>query len=95
MSFVSMSQASAAVRVPAAGAKTFGFTVDPAVGRLRGISCIHSVFGPLELTEVSERRFEASLDSPIPKGPWRINCTMPTGGKWYRWFGMQYHVAEG
>jgi len=95
MSFVSMNRASAVVRVLAAGAKTLGFTVDSAVGRIRGISCFHCIFGPLELTEISERRAKASLDRPVPKGPWRINCTMSTGGIRYRWFGMQYYVAEG
>jgi peptidoglycan/xylan/chitin deacetylase (PgdA/CDA1 family) len=81
--------------VAASSSRTFGFTVDPAVGRIRGINCFHSVFGPLELIEVSDRRYEASLDTPVAEGSWRINCTMPTGGKRFRWFGMQYHAAEG
>ncbi|MDH3228648.1 MAG: polysaccharide deacetylase family protein [Alphaproteobacteria bacterium] len=78
-----------------ADVSTFGFTVDPAVGRIRGINCFHSSFGQLEVNEIAERRFEAKLDRPTPKGTWRINCTMPTGGKRFRWFGMQYYSAEG
>jgi len=81
--------------VSASDASTFGFTVDPAVGRIRGVNCFHSSFGQLEVKEIAERRFEAKLDKPAPKGPWRINCTMPTGGKRFRWFGMQYYSAEG
>jgi peptidoglycan/xylan/chitin deacetylase (PgdA/CDA1 family) len=79
---------------PADGSK-FGFTVDPAVGRIRGINCFHSSFGQLEVKEIAERRFEAKLAGPAPKGAWRINCTMPTGGMRYRWFGMQYYSAAG
>lgn len=79
--------------VPRSGASTFGFTVHPAVGRIRGINCFHSDFGRLDLKEVSERRFEARLGKPPPRGSWRVNCTMPTGGKRFRWFGMQYHTA--
>lgn len=78
-----------------ADASTFAFTVDPTVGRVRGINCFHSNFGQIEVKEIAERRFEAKLDRPAPKGAWRINCTMPTGGKRFRWFGMQYYTAEG
>ncbi len=73
----------------------FGFTVDPALGRIRGITCFHSTFGQLEVTKTAERRFEAKLQQPPPAGAWRINCTMPTGGKRFRWFGMQYYSAGG
>lgn len=76
------------------GASTFGFTVHPAVGRLRGINCFHSSFGQLDLREVSDRRFEVEFDRPAPAGSWRINCTMPTGGKRFRWFGAQYFTAS-
>lgn len=76
------------------GASSFGFTVHPAVGRIRGINCFHSSFGQLDLQEVSDRRFEVEFNKPAPKGSWRINCTMPTGGKRFRWFGMQYYTAE-
>ena len=80
--------------VQPADASTFAFTVDPAVGRVRGINCFHSTFGQLAMVEVADRRFEAKLDTPAPNGTWRINCTMPTGGKRFRWFGMQYYSAE-
>ena len=77
--------------VDPADASVFAFTVDPAVGRIRGINCFHSSFGQLQVNETAERRYEAKLDTPAPKGAWRINCTMPTGGKRFRWFGMQYY----
>lgn len=69
------------------------FVVDPAVGRLREISCFHSRLGPLELRPTGERRFEAAIDEDGNSGIWRINCTMPTGGSRWRWFGMQYYTG--
>ncbi|MDH5410319.1 MAG: polysaccharide deacetylase family protein [Alphaproteobacteria bacterium] len=72
---------------------TFTFKIDSAAGRIRGFNCFHSSQGQLDLKEVGERRYEAALNSPGPKGIWRINCTMPTGGKRFRWWGMQYYSA--
>lgn len=74
-------------------ARTFAFTVHASVSRVRGVSCFHSSIGALQLEEVAERRFEAKLEKNQRSGSWRINCTMPTGGKRYRWFGMQYYTA--
>lgn len=79
--------------VSVSGASTFALTVHPSVGRIREINCFHSEFGPLHLTEVAERRYEAKLKQPAPAGAWRINCTIPTGGKRFRWYGMQYYTA--
>lgn len=72
----------------------FTFRIHPAVGRVRGFHCFHSEQGQLELTETDERSFSARLDAAALKGTWRINCTMPTGGKRFRWWGMQYHSVE-
>jgi peptidoglycan/xylan/chitin deacetylase (PgdA/CDA1 family) len=72
----------------------FAFTIDPAAGRIRGFHCFHSSQGQLELKEIGERRYEAALNGSHPTGSWRINCTMPTGGKRFRWWGMQYYNAK-
>lgn len=72
----------------------FSFTIDPAAGRIRGFNCFHSSQGQLDLKETGDRRYEAALTGSTPKGIWRINCTMPTGGKRFRWWGMQYYNAK-
>ena len=69
----------------------FAFTIDPTAGRIRGFHCFHSSLGQLDLREIGDRRYEAALDVSSLSGSWRINCTMPTGGKRFRWWGMQYH----
>lgn len=68
----------------------FAFTIDPAAGRIRNFNCFHSSQGQLNLTKTGERRYEAALNRSALSGIWRINCTMPTGGKRFRWWGMQY-----
>lgn len=70
-----------------------GFTIDKAAGRIRAINCFHSALGAVELYETGERRFEIRIDKPMTPGTWRINCTMPTGGERFRWFGMSFYTA--
>lgn len=70
-----------------------GFTVDKAAGRIRAINCFHSKYGAVELHEAGDRRFEIRIEKPMSPGTWRINCTMPTGGKRFRWFGMSFYSA--
>ncbi|MBE9552022.1 MAG: polysaccharide deacetylase family protein [Proteobacteria bacterium] len=72
----------------------FAFTIDLAAGRIRGFNCFHSSQGQLDLKEIGERRYEAALNGSHLMGSWRINCTMPTGGKRFRWWGMQYYSAK-
>jgi peptidoglycan/xylan/chitin deacetylase (PgdA/CDA1 family) len=72
----------------------FTFTIDPAAGRIRGFNCFHSSQGQLDLKEVGERSYEAALNGSSLNGTWRINCTMPTGGKRFRWWGMQFYSAN-
>jgi peptidoglycan/xylan/chitin deacetylase (PgdA/CDA1 family) len=73
---------------------TFSFMIDPSAGRVRGFNCFHSSQGQLELKETGDRQYEATLDAGSMAGIWRINCTMPTGGKRFRWWGMQYFSAR-
>jgi peptidoglycan/xylan/chitin deacetylase (PgdA/CDA1 family) len=75
-------------------AAKFAFTIDPAAGRIRGFNCFHSSQGQLDLKETGERRYEAALNGSSLSGTWRINCTMPTGGKRFRWWGMQYYSVK-
>lgn len=72
----------------------FAFTIDAAAGRIRGFNCFHSSQGLLDLKKTGERSYEAGLNSSSLSGTWRINCTMPTGGKRFRWWGMQYYNAK-
>ena len=72
----------------------FAFKIHPAVGRIRGFNCFHSKQGQLTLTQTGERSFSAILDDSAMYGTWRINCTMPTGGKRFRWWGMQFYSAR-
>jgi len=76
------------------GSTRFSFTVHPAAGRIRGFNCFHSRQGRLDLKEIGERRYEAAINGASLSGVWRINCTMPTGGKRFRWWGMQYYSAR-
>ena len=71
-----------------------GFTIDEAAGRIRAINCFHSAYGAVELHEAGDRRFEIRIDKPMTPGIWRINCTMPTGGKRFRWFGMAFYAGN-
>lgn len=75
------------------GVATLTFTIHPAAGRLRDLNCFHSRLGQVELAPAGDRRFELQLDGDNARGAWRINCTMPTGGKRYRWLGLQYFNA--
>lgn len=80
--------------VTGAAPTKFAFTIDPAAGRIRGFNCFHSSQGQLDLKETGERSYEAAINGSSLKGTWRINCTMPTGGKRFRWWGMQYYSAN-
>ena len=72
----------------------FAFTIDATAGRIRGFNCFHSSQGQLNLNKTGERSYEAELSVASQSGTWRINCTMPTGGKRFRWWGMQYYSVR-
>lgn len=80
--------------VTGAAPPKFAFTIDPAAGRIRDFNCFHSSQGQLDLKETGERGYEAAINGSSLKGTWRINCTMQTGGKRFRWWGMQYYSAN-
>lgn len=73
------------------------FTLDESVGRPRKFHCFHSDesedFVEVALVPLEGRRYELNFKSGFPAGAWRLNCTMPTGGKRFRWWGMQFYTA--
>lgn len=83
--------------IEAAAPPVIGFTVDNAVGRTRNLHCFHSGAGEdfveISLTELEGRRYELRFSEAFSPGPWRVNCTIPTGGKRFRWWGMQFYSA--
>ncbi|MFD2264124.1 polysaccharide deacetylase family protein [Lacibacterium aquatile] len=65
-----------------------GFTVDPMMGDLSGLSCFLSGVGRINAQSLGERRIELRFDDALPAGRSRLNCTLPASeGRW-RWFGM-------
>ena len=75
---------------------TVAFTVAAAAGRIKKINCFYSQFdaGFVEasMRDTGDRRYELTFGAAFQPGPWRINCTIPTGGKRIRWFGMQFYT---
>jgi len=74
------------------------FSIDRTVGRTRNLHCFYSNldkdFAEIPVTVLEGRRYELRFNEVIPPGPWRVNCTIPTGGKRIRWWGMQYYSSE-
>lgn len=79
------------------GAPVVAFTLDESVVRGRKFACFYSQGGDpfveAPVIELDGGRREIRFDEPFDKGAWRINCTMQTGGKRFRWFGMQFVTA--
>lgn len=85
--------------IPSGTEPVIGFTLDESVGRPRKFHCFHSneseEFVEVALTLVEGRRYELTFAKGFPAGAWRLNCTMPTGGKRFRWWGMQFYTTTG
>lgn len=83
--------------IPSGAEPVIGFTLDNSVGRPRKFHCFHSdetdEFVEVALTVMEGRRYALRFAKGFPTGAWRLNCTMPTGGKRFRWWGMQYYTA--
>jgi peptidoglycan/xylan/chitin deacetylase (PgdA/CDA1 family) len=71
----------------------FGFTVSDTVGSLGRLACFSSIEGEVRLERLG-RRIEARFNSMLPRGRSRVNCTMPGPEKRWRWFGVQFLVAQ-
>jgi peptidoglycan/xylan/chitin deacetylase (PgdA/CDA1 family) len=84
--------------IEGAAPPVIGFTVDKTVGRTRNLHCFHSSAGDdfveISVAALEGRRYELRFSEAFPAGPWRVNCTIPTGGKRIRWWGMQFYSAR-
>ncbi len=70
-----------------------GFSVVAGVTGLDRLACYASHEGTARMERLGDTRFEVRLKTPFPVGRSRLNCTLPTtGGRW-RWFGRQFYVA--
>lgn len=65
-----------------------GFTVEPMMGDLSGLSCFLSGVGRVNLQALGDRRIELRFDDALPSGRSRLNCTLPASDGRWRWFGM-------
>lgn len=83
--------------ITGAAPPSIGFTVDSSLGRVRKLHCFHSTpdgdFVEAAVTKLEGGRHELHFTQAIPLGSWRVNCTISTGGKRHRWWGMQYYSA--
>ncbi len=74
-------------------------TLDSSLGRIAKPTCFHSQpgggSGEASVEEAGENRYRIVFANRFRPGAWRLNCTMPTGGKRWRWFGMQFFTAGG
>ncbi len=79
---------------PGGNPPPFGFTLAEPLESPDSLACYRSDTGRIDGLNKLGRRIEVRFDRPFSPGRTRINCTAPTPeGRW-RWFGMQYYVAE-
>lgn len=73
----------------------FGFTVYGGALRYLGkLNCYASGQGKTRLVRLGKQRIETRMNEAFPPGRARINCTMPSGGGRWRWFGTQFVVFK-
>ena len=70
-----------------------GFTVLAPLSGLDRLACYASHEGRARLERLGSSRFEVRLETPMPAGRTRLNCTLPTDSGRWRWFGRQFYVA--
>ena len=70
-----------------------GFTVLAGIKGLNRLACYSSHEGKARMERLGDTRFEVRLRTPFPTGRSRLNCTLPTDGGRWRWFGRQFYVA--
>lgn len=70
-----------------------GFTVVKSLNGLDRLACYASHEGRARLERLGSTRFEVRLQTPLPAGRTRLNCTLPTDSGRWRWFGRQFYVA--
>lgn len=77
--------------ISAANPPSMGFTVVGDMGDLKRLSCFLSHAGRSRIINLSPR-IEVRTDKKFAKGRTRLNCTMPTAGGRWRWYGRQFFV---
>lgn len=72
-----------------------GFTVASSVNGLERLACFASnVTGRVQVERLGSRRIEVRMDTPMPPGRTRLNCTLPgPDGRWL-WLGRQFYVPD-
>lgn len=70
----------------------FGFTVDPAITDLRGLSCYHSKHGKVTVERLGSHRIEVRFPEAFESGRSRLNCTLPGPDNRWHWYGRQFYV---
>ncbi|MDP6786420.1 MAG: polysaccharide deacetylase family protein [Rhodospirillales bacterium] len=70
-----------------------GFSVMAGVTGLGRLACYASHEGKARMERLGDSRVEIRLRTPLPVGRSRLNCTLPTSGGRWRWFGRQFYVA--
>ena len=70
-----------------------GFTVLAPSSGLDRLACYAAHEGRARLERLGSSRFEVRLETPLPAGRTRLNCTLPTDSGRWRWFGRQFYVA--
>jgi poly-beta-1,6-N-acetyl-D-glucosamine N-deacetylase len=70
-----------------------GFSVTAGVTGLDRLACYASHEGKAKMERLGDTRVEIRLQTPLPVGRSRLNCTLPTNSGRWRWFGRQFYVA--
>lgn len=66
-----------------------GFTVDDSIKGLGALGCFVSHVGKASVERLGPR-IEVRVDTPLPRGRTRLNCTMPAKDQRWYWLGRQY-----
>lgn len=71
-----------------------GFTVAEDVANLDRLTCFVSDEGRVPLERLGQTRIEVRPRRALPEGRSRMNCTMPTSGGRWRWWGRLLYVPK-
>lgn len=76
-------------------APILGFTVAGDIANLERLTCFVSDEGKVPLERLGNTRIEVRPHRILPVGRSRMNCTMPTNGGRWRWWGRLLYVPKG
>jgi len=69
---------------------SMGFTISEDIGSTAALACFLSHAGRGKVVRLG-KRIEVRTEAVFPKGRTRLNCTMPTAGGRWRWYGRQFY----